>query len=333
MCWRTPARPALTRFFQDQVRHRPRLPGEHFLNVVYAAGDTDVLLVTGMRDEAPVAVLSHLVPHIRLLEVRVRASGETRRIRLGYDSRDCDSGNEDKDYSANLIFDNNLAGDDEPKRFAKQYLLPFLHKDLERLASMVRPVPDFPEPGIEFRHVLDISQQPGGLPLCVSLLQSHFIGDWGKVDAIACSEAGGYIFASALSSQVNVRLALIREARKLPPPTASVCKPTSHISSFASNDSKQKRIEMCRDSIPRGATVVVVDDVLATGNTLCAVLELLDKVSNGAIEVSVMVVAEFPVHRGRELLRQRGFGRVKIQSLSVFGGARERRERVWNLDL
>ena len=78
---------------------------------------------------------------------------------------------------------------------------------------------------------------------------------------------------------------------------------------------------MDRDVVPRGASVVVVDDVLATGKTLCAVLQLLDEAGIGAEDVSVMAVAEFPVHCGRELLRRRGFGRVNIQSLLVFGGA------------
>jgi adenine/guanine phosphoribosyltransferase-like PRPP-binding protein len=66
---------------------------------------------------------------------------------------------------------------------------------------------------------------------------------------------------------------------------------------------------------------VVVDDVLATGETLCAVLQLLDEAGIGAEHVSIMVVAEFPVHRGREMLRQRGFSGIHIQSLLVFGGA------------
>lgn len=78
---------------------------------------------------------------------------------------------------------------------------------------------------------------------------------------------------------------------------------------------------MDRDVVPRGASVVVLDDVLATGETLCAVLRLLDEAGISAEDVSVMVVAEFPVHRGRELLRQRGFGRVNIQNLLVFSGA------------
>ena len=73
--------------------------------------------------------------------------------------------------------------------------------------------------------------------------------------------------------------------------------------------------------IPRGGSVVVVDDVLSTGETLCAVLQLLDEASIGAEDISIMVVAEFPTHHGRELLRQHGFGRINIQSLLVFGGA------------
>jgi len=328
-------RPALTTFFQGQVRQRPRLPEEHFLNVVYGAVDVDVLLITGMRDEAPVAALSHLVPDSRLLEIRVKASEETRRIRRGCqgddddgddnkDSKDSNNGRSNLtalDYRPSLIFDNDTTGNEAAKRFAEHYLLPFFHDDLQRLANMVRLVPNFPRPGIEFRHVLDISQQPGGLALCTSLLQTHFTGDWAKVDVVACCEAGGFVYASALAARVDVPLALIREAGKLPPPTISVIKSPSHISSSASNDSREKRIEMDRDVVPRGASVVVVDDVLATGKTLCAVLQLLDEAGIGAEDISVMAVAEFPVHCGRELLRRRGFGRVNIQSLLVFGGA------------
>jgi adenine/guanine phosphoribosyltransferase-like PRPP-binding protein len=118
-----------------------------------------------------------------------------------------------------------------------------------------------------------------------------------------------------------VPLVLIREAGKLPPPTVSVIKPSSHISSLISNTSKEKRIEMERDVVPRGTSVVVVDDVLSTGETLCAVLQLLNEAGISAEDVSIIVVAEFPVQRGRELLRQRGFGRIKIQSLLIFGGA------------
>ncbi|KAH6654783.1 hypothetical protein BKA67DRAFT_566206 [Truncatella angustata] len=327
-------RPTLTAFFQDQVHQRPKLPEEHFLKLVHENVDVDVLFITGMRDDAPVATLSHLVPESRLLDVRVEVSGRAHWVRWGYNDGD-DPGDKSKNsninadgpnpcishYRPSLIFDNNTTGKEAVEHFAEHCLLPFSHEDLQRLADMVRPIPDFPRPGIEFRHVLDICQQVGGLALCTSLLQTHFSGDWTKVQAIACCEAGGFIYASALALRVDVPLMLGREAGKLPRPTVSVAKSPSHISSSASPDSKEKRVEMNRNVIPRGGPVVIVDDVLATGKTLCAVLQLLVEAGVRARDMSIMVVAEFPVHRGRELLRRRGFGEVDLQSLLVFDGA------------
>jgi adenine phosphoribosyltransferase/phosphomevalonate kinase len=334
-------RPALTAFFREQMRQQPWFLEKHFLNVVSGAADADVLVITGMRDEAPTATLSHLVPNSRLLDIRVTASEKTRQTRRKcqagdddrHDNRDCEDGNSSDsgsncksnsttlDYCPSLVFDNGATGDEVVRRFADTYLLPFLHADLERLASMVLPVPDFPRPGIEFRHVLNIVQQQGGLALCTSLLQTQFINDWDKIGTVACCEAGGFVYASALAQQVGVPLALIREAGKLPPPTVSVNKPSSHISSSEPNSSKGKRIEMSLDLIPRGASVAVVDDVLATGRTLYAILQLLAEAGISNEDISIIVVAEFPVHCGRELLYRRGFGGISIQNLLVFGGA------------
>ncbi|KAG6000432.1 hypothetical protein E4U21_005474 [Claviceps maximensis] len=342
-------RAAMTAFWQAQLRQRPQLRYETFEKVLTDNADCGVLLITGMRDEAPVAALSHLVPRNRLLEVRVEASRQTRRARRGVDigvevgmGDGGDGGNNGnsqnqnqngpssnspetaQDYPPGFIFTNESTGSEAAKQFAQRHLLAFCHTDLERLASMVRPVPDFPRAGIVFRHVLDIVQQPGGLELCTSLLQTHFTGDWGEVDVVACCEAGGFVYASALAMRVGVSLALIREAGKLPAPTMSVTTCPSHISSFtspaAASGSAEKRLEMGRSAVPNGAFVVVVDDVLASGTTLCAMLQLLEEAGVGAERLHVMVVAEFPLHRGRETLRRRGFGRVKIQSLLILDG-------------
>ncbi|ROW10798.1 hypothetical protein VPNG_05355 [Cytospora leucostoma] len=300
-------RAALTAFFQEQVRRRPRLPEEHFQKMLYGAADLDVLLITGMREEAPLSALSHLVSHLvpesRLLDVRVQTSEQTRRVRRGFG--DDNQGNNDSedgrpvlaalDYCPSLIFDNDRTGNGAAKMFAEQHLLPLLHKDLQRLADMVRIVPDFPRPGVEFRHVLGISQQQDGLELCTSLLQSHFTGIWAKVDKLACCETGGFVFASALAFRVGVPLVLIREAGKLPPPTVSVSKHSSYISSLAAQKSDQK-IEMGQNEVRSGMSMVVVDDVFSTGETLCAVLQLLTGAGIGVEDVSVLVVAEFPVH-------------------------------------
>lgn len=314
-------RPALEAFFLDQVRHRPRLAEKHFLDAVYDAAGVDVLLITGIRDEAPVTIWSHLVPGSRLFDVRVEASEETRRARRGcYDD---DSHRRSypttHDYHPSLVLDNDVTGDEAVRRFAEQKLLPLVHEDLRRLASMIRTVPDFPRPGIQFRHVLNISQQPNGLALCASLLENHFTREWEQVSTLACCEAGGFIFASALSARINIPLALIRNAGKLPPPLVSTHKISSHISS--GHGDKKQTIEIDRELIPSNGSVVVVDDVLATGRTLCAVLQLLTTAGVCVENIRVMVVAEFPFHRGRALLREYGFGAVEIQSLLILDGA------------
>ena len=320
-------RPDLKAYFEEQVRQRPQLPEENFVNVAHSAGNVDVLFITGMRDEAPVAAFSHMVPDSRLLDVRLEASSGTRRARRMFQgSNDAAHEGEDKENGRDsnsrpsLIFDNDRAGDEAAKRFCEDNLFLFFHKDLNRLADMVHQIPNFPLAKIEFRHVLGIAQQLGGLALCTSLMQTHFTGDWTKVNAIACCETGGFVFASALAPRVDVPLALIREAGKLPPPTVSVPKSASHITSSGSSDSV-KKIEIGRNVISRGSSVVVVDDVFATGKTLLAVLQLLVKAGIDAENIDVLVVAEFPLHGGRRFLQQHGFGRINIQSLLVFGGA------------
>jgi len=91
-------RSALTDYYQDQVRRQRKLPELNFQSVVGSAADVDVLLITGMRDEAPVAIFSHLVHNSRLIEVHVEASKQTRRIRRGDDV--------DGQGDSNTYFDN-----------------------------------------------------------------------------------------------------------------------------------------------------------------------------------------------------------------------------------
>ncbi|KAF2621836.1 hypothetical protein BU25DRAFT_353652, partial [Macroventuria anomochaeta] len=323
-------RTALTAYFLEQVQHDPQLPEEHFSNVVRGATDADVLLITGMRDKAPVAALSHLVPSSRLLEVYVQASGQIRRFRKG-----CHLGGSDGerkqfsertgttwktlDHQPDFIFDNEMTGCEAAKDFFRDYLIALVDEDLLQLADMVHLTPNFPRPNIVFRHVLGVSQQPGGLALCTSLLENHFTGNWSNVAAVACCEVGGIVFASALALRVNVPLVLIRKAGKLPPPTVSAVKSRSHISSLTCCNGTKKRIEMERNAMPRGGSVVVVDDVLSSGETLCAVLQLLEDA--GVASVNVLVVAEFPVHGGRERLRRCGYGKVNVRSLLTLSGA------------
>jgi len=337
-------RPVLALFFANQLQQRPWLLQKRFLEVIYDAGshvaNLDVLFITGLREEAPVAAYSHLIPDVKMVELRVEAKAETCMARRGLRPSKKDNGACDTEKSnaagsssrPDFVFNNdsNVVGPNkEIKAFISNCLPLVLPNDsgLKRLADMVRSVADFPRQGIMFQHVLGIAQHSNGLSLCTSLLKSHFVvggGNWKTVDAIVSCEAGGFIFASALASNVKLPLVLIREEGKLPPPTLSVVKAASHVSCKGDDSSDgEKRIEMGADALPKGASskVVVVDDVLATGRTLCAVLQLLvGEAGVAADDITVLVVAEFPLHRGRERLRRAGFGRVGVQSLLVFGG-------------
>ncbi|KAH6614370.1 phosphoribosyl transferase domain protein [Chaetomium sp. MPI-SDFR-AT-0129] len=324
----------LTRFFANQVRVRRSLPEDHFLSLILSAEHVDVLFITGMRDDVPVASLSHLASESRMIEVCVTTSLETRQERLGRTfgepprlveetSKGDASGSWNPGVlgpSADLTFSNDEMGVDQAKEFGVTRLLPFFRPELEKLAGMVGRIPDFPRPGVDFRHLLGIAQQPGGLDACTSLLMDLFLRDSHHIDTIVGCEAGGFIFASALASRLSLPIALIRNAGKLPPPTISVAKSASHISA-SEGQSLESQIEMGRDVIPPGGSVVVVDDVLATGRTLSAVLRLLREGGVDLRRVRVMVVAEFPLHRGRRLLVEQGFGQVNIHALLVLGGA------------
>jgi hypothetical protein len=91
-------RAPLTRFYNRWEQERPNLPQEQFLSVVRRAGDVDVLFLTGMRDEAPLATFSHLVPESRVIEVYVEA-------------RDSPLSSVVLPYRRNLIFKNEMAED------------------------------------------------------------------------------------------------------------------------------------------------------------------------------------------------------------------------------
>ncbi|RTE79547.1 hypothetical protein BHE90_005940 [Fusarium euwallaceae] len=307
---------ALHEFYKEQLEQRPELPKEHFMELMNNIVDVDVLIITGMREEAPLATYSPLFPDIKMIEVRVQTSKWIRKIRRG-----CEDDGDDSEAkaAATFTFNNDEKGTDRVKSFAKRHLLPFFHEDLERLASMVPTIPNYPTP-VDFRHVLNIVSSPNGQTLCTSLLKTHFAGDWAKVDAIACCEAGGFLLAPALAQQLDKPLIPIRNAGKLPPPVVLVSKSLSHISSLADHYATGQGIEMNTDLVSNGMSVVVVDDVLASGKTLYAVLRLLCEAGARIEDISVMVVAEFPFHGGRGFLQEKGFGRVNIQSLLVFDG-------------
>ncbi|EHL00677.1 putative FAD-linked oxidoreductase [Glarea lozoyensis 74030] len=135
-------REALTAFFNEQLKQRPQMLSEQFLDAVQAASDVDVLMISGMREDAPVARYSHLVPDSRLIEVYIETSQQTRQIRRGhYGIGNYTSHNDGPpkrlNYRPTFTFHNNKPGTNPPKQFFETHLLPILHTDLERLTKQL----------------------------------------------------------------------------------------------------------------------------------------------------------------------------------------------------
>ncbi|KXT07558.1 hypothetical protein AC578_10193 [Pseudocercospora eumusae] len=301
-------RQALTAFFQQQVRDRPSLPEEIFMQVVHSRNPSDVLFITGMRDESPVATFSHLVPHSKLLEILVTN----------------DTVNTSNHHTPDHTHLNIIGLPKETtEQEAKSLRILYLDPRLQQVSDMVRIIPDFPQPGVDFHDILGLTQQPRGLLQCTRLIIDRLCmanKPNAKKSAIVCCESSGFVFGSALAIQINLPLVLVREAGKLPPPVFSVMKQASYISSSKNSGTVERKVyEMSMNAITGNGLVIVVDDVLSSGETLLAMLQLLQEAEVPIEKIFVIVVAEFPVHGARKRLQDRGFGDVKIHSLLVFG--------------
>ncbi len=168
---------------------------------------------------------------------------------------------------------------------------------MSRLAELIRDVPDFPEPGVVFRDITPLIGSAGGLAAAVDALLEISPAD---VDAVFGIEARGFIFAAPVALALGVGLVPVRKPAKLPRETVSVRYDLEY---------GTETLAIHADAIPRGARVLIVDDVLATGGTLSAAAELVDRV--GAELVAVSVLIELDYLGGRQRLAGAGIRQVR----------------------
>ena len=156
---------------------------------------------------------------------------------------------------------------------------------LARAESLIRVIPDYPEPGILFRDITPLLADAAALRASIDALIEPFSGEF---DVVAGIEARGFLLTGAVATVAGVGLMPIRKAGKLPRPAASV----SFVLEYA-----EATIE-AHDDIEPGTRVLLVDDVLATGGTLVAAHELFE-VLRGQV-VGTAVLMELSALGGRE---------------------------------
>lgn len=160
---------------------------------------------------------------------------------------------------------------------------------LARIESLIRPVPDFPKPGILFRDITPLLADAEGFRAAVDAL----LAPWrARPPQVFCGvESRGFIFAAAMAQSLGCGFAPIRKPGKLPGPVLR-----EHYSLEYGED----MLELRADALQAGSEVVVIDDVLATGGTLAAAARLVER--SGARLVGAGVLIELVALQGRERL-------------------------------
>ena len=158
-----------------------------------------------------------------------------------------------------------------------------------RLQELIRDVPDFPIPGIIFKDITPILQDPAGFHQAIEALAALFDPD--SYDVIVGLESRGFVFGAPVAFVLNRGFVPIRKAGKLPAEKISV----SYTLEYGSNV-----IEMHADGIHAGQRVLIVDDLLATGGTTAGTVKLVQAL--GAEVVSLAFLVELSGLHGRDRL-------------------------------
>jgi adenine phosphoribosyltransferase len=172
---------------------------------------------------------------------------------------------------------------------------------VDDLKKLIRTVPDFPKPGIQFYDITTLLKHPYGLRTTIDRLVALI--DDPNVDTVIGMEARGFIFAPALAYRLKAGFVPVRKPRKLPAETESI----SYALEYGTDT-----LEIHKDAVGEGSRVVIADDLLATGGTARAVVDLVERL--GGTVAGLAFVVELTFLKGRERLTGH-----KVSSLIQYG--------------
>jgi len=162
------------------------------------------------------------------------------------------------------------------------------------LKSLVRTIPDFPKPGIQFRDVTTLFADPDGMAGSVRAL-ADAAKIYHPIDAVAGIEARGFILGAALAIELGVGFIPVRKKGKLPGET---------ISEEYELEYGTDVLEIHTDAVKPGARVLLIDDLIATGGTALAAHRLIER-AGGAVSAAMFVI-DLPDLGGADRLRAAG---------------------------
>ncbi len=159
----------------------------------------------------------------------------------------------------------------------------------EHLKQYIRDIPDFPQPGVLYRDITPLLANPAAFNEVVNALADQYRG--ANIEAIVAVESRGFIFGAPLAYALGVPFVTARKFGKLPYSTINVAYELEY---------GQAIIEIHTDALVPGQRTLIVDDLLATGGTTAATVELVEKL--GGAVVGVAFVIELKFLNGRQRL-------------------------------
>jgi adenine phosphoribosyltransferase len=166
---------------------------------------------------------------------------------------------------------------------------------MEELKKYIREIPDYPKPGILFYDLTTLLKDKHGFHVLIDLLCDHYANR--KVDVVVGVEARGFIFAPALAYRLGAGFVPVRKPKKLPSKTSSV----SYDLEYGTDT-----LEIHHDSIEPGQNVIISDDLLATGGTAAATVQLVRQLGGQVAGAAFAVELTFLN------------GRAKLPGIDVF---------------
>ena len=160
----------------------------------------------------------------------------------------------------------------------------------EPLKKLIREVPDFPKKGILFYDITTLLKDKTGFATLIDALSEQYIEK--KIDLVVGIEARGFIFGPALAYRLNAGFVPVRKPKKLPAETASI----SYDLEYGTDT-----LEIHKDAVQSGQRVIIVDDLLATGGTAQATVQLIRKIGGEVAGCAFAVELDFL--KGRERLK------------------------------
>ncbi|MCP1199879.1 adenine phosphoribosyltransferase [Notoacmeibacter sp. MSK16QG-6] len=174
----------------------------------------------------------------------------------------------------------------------------------ERLRAAIRTIPDYPKPGILFRDITTLLSNGPAFRDAVNAIAERFADE--RIDSVAGIEARGFVLGGAVAHAMGVGFVPIRKSGKLPHRTIS----REYALEYGTD-----RLEVHVDALPENARVLVIDDLIATGGTALAGVELVEEL--GGHVVAAAFIIDLPDLGGAERLAARG---VHVEILLSFDG-------------